>query len=190
MTDSPTTRRGFFGSAADGLYGTALAYLFGRDLYGGSGLLAADLEHAGPSQRLFDLTPKSSHFTPRAKAVIQLFMQGGPSQVDLFDPKPMLTRHHGKSVFKELAADVSSPEAAGGLMRSPWKFAQHGEAGTWVSELLPHTARHVDRIAVVRSMFNTHPNHEPALYKIQSGRLLPGLPSFGSWIAYGLGTEN
>jgi len=184
---NPLARRDFFRSAADGLYGTALAYLFGREFYGGSGLLAAD---APSPPRLYDLAPKRPHFQPRAKAIIQLFMQGGPSQVDLFDPKPTLERHHGQSVFKDLAADVSSPEAAGGLMRSPWKFARHGQSGTWVSELLPHTARHVDRIAVVRSMYNTHPNHEPALYKIQSGKLLPGLPSFGSWVAYGLGTEN
>ena len=184
---NPLARRDFFRRAADGRYGTALAYLFGRELYGGSGLLAAD---APPPPRLYDLSPKQPHFRPRAKAIIQLFMQGGPSQVDLFDPKPTLERHHGQSVFKDLAADVSSPEAAGGLMRSPWKFARHGQSGTWVSELLPHTARHVDRIAVVRSMYNTHPNHEPALYKIQSGKLLPGLPSFGSWVAYGLGTEN
>ena len=95
----------------------------------------------------------------------------------LFDNGAVAKAHHGQSVFKDLAADVSSPEAAGGLMRSPWKFARHGQSGTWVSELLPHTARHVDRIAVVRSMYNTHPNHEPALYKIQSGKLLPGLPS-------------
>jgi hypothetical protein len=186
---TPIARRDFFSSATDGLYGTALAYLFGRDLYGGSGLLAAD-SRAALAPRLYDLTPKQPHARPRARAIIQLFMQGGPSQVDLFDPKPKLTRHHGQSVFKDLAADVSSPHAAGGLMRSPWKFAQYGESGTWVSELLPETARHVDRIAVIRSMYNTHPNHEPALYKIQSGKLLPGLPSFGSWIAYGLGTEN
>ncbi len=185
----PIARRDFFSSAADGLTGTALAYLFGRDLYGGSGLLAADAQSA-TAPRLHDLTPKQPHARPRAKAIIQLFMQGGPSQVDLFDPKPKLTRHHGQSVFKDLAGDVSSPHSAGGLMRSPWKFAQHGQSGTWVSELLPETARHVDRIAVIRSMYNTHPNHEPALYKIQSGKLLPGLPSFGSWVAYGLGTEN
>lgn len=93
-------------------------------------------------------------------------------------------------MFKELAADVSSPEAAGGLMRSPFKFQRHGQSGTWVSELLPHLAKQVDQISVIRSMFNTHPNHEPALFKIQSGRLLPGLPSMGSWVVYGLGSEN
>ncbi|GAB4147754.1 MAG: DUF1501 domain-containing protein [Planctomycetaceae bacterium] len=182
------TRRSFFSRMSDGITGTALAYLMGRDLYDGTGLLAADAPSKKP--RMYDLKPKQPHFAPRAKAVIQLFMQGGPSQVDLFDPKEKLTKFHGQSVFKELAADVSSPEAAGGLMRSPFKFKQHGKSGTWVSELLPHTAKHVDDIAVIRSMFNTHPNHEPALFKIQSGQLLPGLPSLGSWVVYGLGSEN
>ena len=86
---TPIPRRDFFSSAADGLYGTALAYLFGRELYGGSGLLAAD-SHAAAAPRLYDLTPKQPHARPRARAIIQLFMQGGPSQVDLFDPKPKL----------------------------------------------------------------------------------------------------
>ena len=189
MTDQNTTRRGFFNRVGDGLHGAALAYLFSRDVYGGSGLLASESgEHAAP--RMFDLRPKPTHFAPKAKAVIQLFMQGGPSQVDLFDPKPMLDKHHGKSVFKEVAQDISSPNSVGGLMRSPFKFAQHGQSGAWVSELLPNVAGCVDDIAIVRSMFNSHQNHEPALFKIQSGRLLPGLPSLGSWVVYGLGSEN
>src|SRR5207244_3698592 len=85
---------------------------------------------------------------------------------------------------------VSSPAAAGGLMRSPFKFARHGQSGTWLSEALPGLAPHVDDIAIIRSMFNSHPNHEPALYKIHSGQLLPGLPAIGSWVVYGLGSEN
>ncbi len=187
-----SSRRDFFGKVSDGLQGAALAYLLNRDVFGGSGLLAAESGKLKGSKRprTFDLKPKDPHFAPRAKAVIQLFMQGGPSQVDLFDPKPMLTKLNGKSVLKEVADDVSSPDAVGGLMGSPFKFAQHGESGTWVSELLPHIAKQVDKIAVIRSMFNTHQNHEPALFKIQSGRLLPGLPSLGSWVVYGLGTEN
>lgn len=188
MTIQKTSRRGFFNKVGDGLHGAALAYLFSRDLYGGSGLLAA--ESNAPSARGFDLRPKQAHFAPKAKAVIQLFMQGGPSQVDLFDPKPMLDKHHGKSVFKEVAQDISSPDSVGGLMRSPFKFAQHGQCGAWVSELLPNVARCVDDIAIIRSMFNSHQNHEPALFKIHSGRLLAGLPSLGSWVVYGLGTEN
>jgi hypothetical protein len=141
-------------------------------------------------RRVFDLRPRRPHSEPRAKAVIQLFMNGGPSQVDTFDPKPMLERHHGQSYFNRIAADVSSPQAAGGLMRSPFTFAQHGKSGIWLSDALPHLAPHVDDIAVIRSMYNSHPNHEPALFKIHSGQLLPGLPALGSWVVYGLGSEN
>ena len=189
---TPINRRGFFHRAADGLHGAALAYLLSRDVFGGSGVLAAEAEHSANtlSRRVYDLKPRPPHFEPKAKAVIQLFQNGGPSQVDLFDPKPVLDKNHGKSIFHEIAADVSSPESAGGLMRSPYKFAQHGQSGIWLSEVMPHLAEVVDEIAVVRSMFNNHPNHEPALFKIHSGRLLPGLPSLGSWVAYGLGSEN
>ncbi|GIW82483.1 MAG: hypothetical protein KatS3mg105_4290 [Gemmatales bacterium] len=179
------TRRGFFQRAADGLYGAALAYLFSRDLFGSSGLLAAETK-----RRVYDLSPKPPHFEPKAKAVIQLFQNGGPSQVDLFDPKPRLDRDHGKSIFQEIAQDVSSPQSAGGLMRSPFKFKQHGQSGIWLSDAMPHLAQCVDDIAVIRSMFNDHPNHEPALFKIHSGQLLPGLPALGAWVVYGLGTEN
>lgn len=181
-----STRRSFLGSVVNGLQGAALATLFSQDLYGQSELQAAE----SPSRRGHNLLPKQPHFKPRAKAVIQLMMQGGPSQVDLFDPKPELDRNHGKSILKKIAKDLSSPDAAGGLMRSPFQFAQHGKCGMWVSELLPHLSQHVDDIALVRSMFNTHQNHEPACYKIQSGKTMPGLPAFGAWIAYGLGSEN
>lgn len=187
-----SSRRGFFESMADGLFGAALLQLWQHD-----GLVrsasAADAAHDSgvpAGAPVYDLTPKLPSGPPRAKAVIQLFMQGGPSQVDLFDPKEALEKFHGRSAFKELAADVSSPEAAGGLMRSPFRFARYGECGAPVSELLPHFAQHVDEVAIIRSMFNSHPNHEPALFKIQSGKLLPGLPSLGSWIVYGLGSEN
>ncbi len=180
------SRRSFFNRMSDGLCGAALLSLLNQDDFGGRSLMAA--EKTG--RRAYNLKPRQPHFQPKAKRVIQLFMQGGPSQVDLFDPKPMLDKHHGKPVFKELAADVSSPQSAGGLMRSPFKFAQHGKSGMWVSELLPHLTKVVDEISVVRSMFNSHPNHEPALFKIHSGRLLPGLPSLGSWAVYGLGTDN
>ena len=184
-----TSRRTFFSRISDGIGGTAMLSLLNQDVFNGQSVSAADA-HAASAPKSFDLFPKQTHFRPRAKAVIQLFMQGGPSQVDLFDPKTELTKNDGKSILKEIARDLSSPDAAGGLMGSPFKFAQHGQAGTWVSELLPNIARHVDDIAVVRSMFNTHQNHEPALFKIQSGKLMPGLPALGSWVTYGLGSEN
>lgn len=186
---SDRTRRSFFGSVANGLQGTALACLLNQDVFGGAQLLAA--EHKSNSgRRAFNLKPKEPHHPPRAKAVIQLFMQGGPSQVDLFDPKPELDRNHGKSILKDIAKNLSSPDSAGGLMRSPFQFAQHGQSGTYVSELLPNIAKHADDLAVIRSMYNTHQNHEPALFKIQSGKLMPGLPSVGAWVTYGLGSEN
>ena len=86
--------------------------------------------------------------------------------------------------------DRSSPQQAGGLLGSPFQFNQYGESGMWLSNAIPHMQEIVDDIAVIRSMYNSHPNHEPALYKIHSGRLLPGLPTIGSWVSYGLGTEN
>lgn len=182
--NTPSTRREFFGSLRDGLTSAALLALFQQDLFGKAG------PRRSSAPRVYDLKPKPTHFAPKAKAVIHLMMQGGPSQVDLFDPKPKLARYHGQSVFKELAADVSSPESAGGLMRSPFRFRRCGESGTEISELLPHFGEVVDEVAIIRSMFNTHPNHEPAIYKIQSGRMLPGLPVLGAWVVYGLGSEN
>ena len=182
-TNTPLSRRGFFSHAGSGVYGAALAWLLNRDLVNGSGLLAA--ESTG-----HDLRPRQAHFQPQATSVIQLFMQGGPSQMDLFDPKPKLDELHGRSYFEQVAADLTGPEDAGALMRSPFKFRHHGESGIPVSELLPHTSRVVDDIAVIRSMFTTHFNHEPAIFKYQSGRLIQGLPSIGSWIVYGLGSEN
>lgn len=180
------SRRSFFDRIGDGLMGVGLMHLLGNDFFTGR---ASANENSGAAPT-YDLSPKETHFRPLAKRVIQLFMQGGPSQVDLFDPKPMLDKNHGKSIFKDIAKDLSSPKDAGGLMRSPFKFKQHGESGADVSELLPEIARRVDEITIIRSMFNTHQNHEPALFKIQSGRLLPGLPSLGSWVVYGLGSES
>jgi hypothetical protein len=187
---NPINRRSFFHRVSDGLQGAALAYLATQEMTGRQTIQAADHGHATPARRIYDLRPQPPHFEPQAKAVIQLFMNGGPSQVDLFDPKPMLEKHHGEPYFDKIAEDVSSPQSAGGLLRSPFKFKQHGESGTWVSNALPHLAKHVDDIAVVRSMFNNHPNHEPALFKIHSGRLLPGRPAIGAWVTYGLGNIN
>ncbi|HUQ93642.1 MAG TPA: DUF1501 domain-containing protein [Bryobacteraceae bacterium] len=170
------TRRDFFSRMADGLMGTALA-----------GLLAEDL-HA--RQGLYDLTPKKPHQTPRAKSVIQLFMNGGPSQVDLFDHKPALTKYAGQPPSRDLAAEVRAVRETGGLMPSPYKFAKHGQSGIELSEMLPHLAKVVDDIAVVRSMYTTHLAHEAALFLMHGGRILPTRPSLGSWIAYGLGSEN
>ena len=177
------SRRSFFERAVDGLQGAALATLLGKDLYG------ASVNEEEP-RRIYDLTPRASHFPAKAKCVIQLFMNGGPSHVDLFDPKPMLEKHHGEPYFEKIANDVSNPKSAGGLMRSPFKFQQYGQSGTWVSELMPHFAKQVDNVAMIRSMYTIHPEHEPALFMVHSGRTMQGRPAIGSWAIYGLGTEN
>jgi hypothetical protein len=190
--EAPLSRRGFFDRVAYGTYGAALAYLLGKDCYGGCGLLGSEL--SSPSERgraSFDLKPRAPHFQPRAKAVIQLVMQGGPSHIDLFDPKPQLEKLRGQAPSKELVAKTDQDiDRVGGLLPSPFRFARHGRSGLWLSEVLPHLARQVDQIAVIRSMVTTHPNHEPALYKLQSGRLQSGFPCLGSWVVYGLGSEN
>jgi hypothetical protein len=110
--------------------------------------------------------------------------------MDLFDPKPALEKHHGESYFDKVAADLTTPEQSGGLMKSPFKFAQYGKSGAWVSEAMPHLTEVIDDLAFIRSMQTVHPNHEPALFMIQSGRIIPGRPSMGAWVVYGLGSEN
>lgn len=190
--DITPPRRQFFHRAAHGTMGAALAYLATREITGGDTVsVRNDLQQATQDpQRIYDCQQRKTHFPAKARAVIHLFMNGGPSQVDLFDPKPKLDKHHGEPYFNEIAEVVSSPESAGGLLRSPFQFDQYGESGAWVSNVMPHLQKHVDKIAIIRSMYNSHPNHEPALFKIHSGRLLPGRPSIGAWVAYGLGTVN
>jgi len=117
-------------------------------------------------------------------------MNGGPSQVDLFDPKPMLKKYEGQPPSRELANDIEFVDQAGGMMPSPFKFSKCGKSGIEISELLPHLSQQVDEITLIRSMFTTHFNHEPAVYMMQTGRLFTGHPSLGSWFVYGLGTEN
>jgi len=185
--ESGISRRTFFDRVSDGLYGTALATLLSRDL---AGATVGPDELPDGHRRIYDLKPREPHFEPKAKSVIHLFMNGGPSQMDLFDPKPMLEKHHGEAYFDKLAADLTTPEQSGGLMKSPFKFAQYGKAGAWVSDAMPHLTEVVDDIAFIKSMHTMHPNHEPALFMIQSGRIIPGRASMGSWVAYGLGTEN
>jgi len=180
VTRKTISRRGFFERVSDGLHGAALASLLGRDLYG-----------AEAPGRVYDLKPRPPHFEPKAKAVIQFFMNGGPSHIDLFDPKPLLEKRHGERYLThKMAAELTGPEEVGALMRSPFKFARHGQSGAWVSEVMPHVAKVVDDIAIIRSMHTNHPNHEPALFMIHSGRTLPGRPGVGAWVVYGLGSQN
>jgi Protein of unknown function (DUF1501) len=174
------TRRGFFHRMSSGMCGAALTYLLSQELLAGEGSTSPYL----------DLKPRQPHFTPKAKSVIHLFMNGGPSQMDLFDPKPELDKRHGQTYVDKIAGEIEFIKDAGALMRSPYKFAQHGKCGAWVSEVMPHLAKSVDDIAFIRSMFTTNLTHEPAVYLMQTGKMGPGRPTMGSWVVYGLGSEN
>ena len=137
----------------------------------------------------FDLTPKKPHFRPKAKAVIQLVQNGGPSQMDLFDPKPVLSKLHGKK-HSETLETLQEGSSENVLMGSPYKFEKRGQCGMELSELLPHTATIVDDITLIRSMHTEHNNHSEALVMLQTGKIFPGRPTVGAWISYALGTEN
>jgi len=161
------------------LYTAALTQLLSEDLFARSARRSAS-----------DVCARPPHHEPKAKAVIHLFMNGGPSQMDLFDPKPELTERHGEAYFEKIASEVEFPEAAGALLKSPFRFSQHGQSGMWVSELMPHFAGHVDKVSLIKSMYTSNLTHEPALYKFHSGSEFIGRPTLGAWISYGLGTEN
>jgi hypothetical protein len=134
-------------------------------------------------------TPRTPqpHFTPNAKAVIQLFMHGGPSHVDLLDPKPVLNRQDGKTPPSEVVDDENRTK---NLMGSPYRFHKYGESGLELSEIQPFLSQHADDIAVVRSMFTEHRNHEQAIRMAQTGLTISGRPTLGSWVTYGLGSAN
>src|SRR3954466_15611710 len=152
----------------------------GFGLLGMAGLLGPQMLMAAGSTR----TP---HFAPRAKRVIFLFMNGGPSHVDTFDPKPALLKHEGETPAGEF---YRKNNKGGGFMPSPFSFQKHGQSGIEVSESLPNIARIIDDCCVIRSMRTDVPNHEPALLQMHTGNVQPIRPSMGSWMLYGLGTEN
>ena len=132
--------------------------------------------------------PKGPHFTPKAKRVIHLFMNGGPSHVDTFDPKPELAKWHGKILPDEHR--LSTERKTGAAYKSPFAFKKYGQSGLPVSDLFPHVAKHADDLCVIRSMRADVPNHEPSLMLMNCGDGRLVRPSMGSWITYGLGTEN
>ena len=156
---------------------------------GGLGLLAlADLLHAEQSNN--PLAPKVAHFPGKAKSVIWLFMNGGPSHVDTWDHKPGLDKADGKELpnFDKNTGFFNAQ--VGPLMKSPFKWAKHGQCGKMVSELFPHMAKHVDKMAFIHSLWGESNNHSPALFKINTGMTRMGFPCVGSWVTYGLGTES
>jgi hypothetical protein len=179
----PFSRRQLLHRGTLGVGSVALAWLLDRDR-----LLASpskpDLE-----RKRFDLTPKAPHFAPKAKAMISLFMQGGPSHVDLFDPKPKLAQLDGKPFPGQIKYD-NAAQASSKVLGSPWKFTKHGQSGIELSELLPHLAKVVDDITVVRSMTTGVNNHVQSVHALNTGRIVAGHPVMGSWVCYGLGSES
>ena len=133
------------------------------------------------------LLPHTAHFKPRAKHIIHLFMNGGPSQVDTFDPKPSLTKYNGQ---KPPTADIKTERRTGSLMQSPFRFKKCGQSGIEVSEIFPFLGTVIDDICVLRGIHTNVPNHEPSLLMMNSGETQPTRPALGSWLLYGLGTEN
>jgi hypothetical protein len=172
----PLTRRHLLQQAGAGFGGLALQSLMGAD-----GLL----KNTNP------LAPRAPHFAPKAKSVIFLFMYGGPSHVDLFDPKPELARWHGKAipVWKKEDAFMGG-KTKNVAMQSPYRFAKHGQAGIDMAEVYPNLARHADSLCMIRSMHAESNNHAPALFQMNSGFTQAGRPSMGSWVTYGLGSES
>ncbi len=162
----------------------------GFGLLGLAGVLAADGALASAAEAAPGgtgaLAPKSPHFAGKAQRVVHLFMNGGPSHVDTFDPKPLLDKHHGQP----LPASLRTERKTGAAMRSPFKFARYGQSGIEVSELFAKTARHVDDMCIIRSMAADVPNHEPSLMLMNCGDGRLPRPSFGAWVTYGLGSEN
>ncbi len=152
----------------------------GLGMLGLAGVLAQESQAASP------LALKPSHFKPKAKRIIHLFMNGGPSQVDTFDPKPELTKNHGKSP----AGLLKTERKTGALFKSAFAFKKSGQSGVEVSEIFPEVGKCIDDICVIRSMHTNVPNHEPSLLMMCSGNQQPIRPSMGSWLCYGLGTEN
>ncbi len=134
------------------------------------------------------LAPKTTHFTPKAKRVIHLWMNGAPSQVDTFDPKPALEKYAGKR--PESTAKLTTENATGGLMPSPFKFSRHGQSGLEISELFPEVARYADDLCVIRSMQTDVPVHESSNWMMFTGSIQPNRPAYGAWMLYGLGSEN
>ena len=177
-----STRRHFLSSQAMGIGSLALAWLLNDD-----GLLAKP-SRPELEQRRFDLLPKKPPLPPQANAMISLWMQGGPSHLDLFDPKPLLQKYDGKRFPGNIKYD-NAAQASPIVLGSPWKFHKHGQSGIELSELLPHLGEVIDDVSLIRSTHTGVNNHGQSINALNTGRILPGRPSLGSWMVYGLGSE-
>lgn len=173
----PITRRALLATSALGFGSLALSYMMNA-----SSASASDASAGG----LANLSARPPHFPPRAESVIMLVQNGGPSQMDLFDPKPHLTRMAGKTINVE----TFQPGNSQLLMASPLKFQRYGTAGVEMAEILPHLGSVIDDMCMVRSMYSQHNNHTEALILLNTGKIFPGRPSLGTWVSYALGTEN
>ncbi|HEU0176740.1 MAG TPA: DUF1501 domain-containing protein [Blastocatellia bacterium] len=182
------TRRQLFGLGAKGIGVAALASLFKQE---GFSFVENEASRDPKTGGLVGLP----HYAPKVKRVIFLHQSGGPSQIETFDYKPTLEKLHGTELPDSVRrgqriTGMTSGQSAFPCVKSLFKFEQCGQAGTWVSELLPHTAKIADEIAVIKSMNTDAINHDPAITFIQTGFQQPGRPSIGSWVSYGLGSEN
>ncbi|MCS7471089.1 DUF1501 domain-containing protein [Stieleria sp. ICT_E10.1] len=187
--DSSTTRRHWLQQFGMGLGGIAASQLLQRDF--AAAAPAVSPNGGVPSGGVINPT----HHAPKAKRVIYLFQAGGPSQLETWDYKPLLNEKQGEPLPDSVRqgqrlTGMSGNQAILPLAGSMYKFNRHGENGTWVSELMPHMAKQVDQIAVVKSMYTEAINHDPAITFLQTGNQLSGRPSIGSWLHYGLGSEN
>jgi hypothetical protein len=159
------------------------------DLLGRDGFFARHANAAPTAPASNPLAAKAPHFAAKAKHVVFLFMNGAPSQVDTFDPKPALTKHHGQPYKGELAVG-SNMRPVGHLMGSPFEFRKHGRSGLEISSLFPHTAKFADDLCVLRSLYTDTAAHASGCLQMNTGSILIGKPSLGSWLSYGLGTQN
>lgn len=176
FTPLPRSRREFLQLAANGIGGLALASLLTQD------------SHASPRHPSTNpLAPRAPHHKPKATSVIFLFMDGGPSQVDTFDPKPLLDREHGQPIKTKV--EPTQFNDVGTVLRSPWPFRPRGQSGIPVSDLFPHVAQCVDDLAIIRSMTANFSEHTSANYFLHTGSGFQGRPSHGAWVGYGLGSE-
>ncbi|MFN9371534.1 MAG: DUF1501 domain-containing protein [Planctomycetaceae bacterium] len=186
--DLLATRRQFFGNTGVRLGTAALAGLAAGTT------LRSTASAADASGAVHPALPGFPHFPPKAKAVIYLHMNGGPAQMDLWDYKPGLGEYFDKDLPDSVRQNQRITTMTSGQKRLPvapskFQFQQHGQCGRWVSELLPHTAKHVDKLAVVKSVHTNAINHDPACTFVMTGSEVPGKPSLGSWVSYGLGAE-
>lgn len=178
------TRRELLAMTKNGFGSLALMSLFGNLMSGCNSSSNNKLVGIPPADR------KLPHFIPKAKSVIFLYMDGGISQVDAFDPKPRLIKENGLNPYDKFNVDATQFGNIGTILQSPWKFKQHGESGIWMSELFPHISTCVDDIAMIHSMTSDFPEHTNANYFLHTGHGLQGRPSMGAWVTYGLGSEN